>query len=300
VRFAVTVLLWLFTTAALAVAVPTAWAQTHVIDVNGYMAMAKKAASKPALQAGVASELTSRAMVLINQHCYHVDSSLVYEAASGYTAGPDFPPQFADANRLVHSWMFTGADTQSEGNQWVIDLAAMLKNSAFAPILADYHVQVPQTVRVPVTVSTPKILQPGILRPLATWGPWVSLVTVVLTGIGALLSLAAARSRGRALAGLGVSALLAGADGWAAIEIVRRRINDALNDTNGDIRRIADVMVGEAKSSLHQWLDVTLAAGGALVVLGVLVAVLGSLRKSQHESRLAQRQLGKDLSGRLR
>jgi hypothetical protein len=282
VRFAVTVLLWLFTTAALAVAVPTAWAQTQVIDVNGYAAMCQKAASDPVLQAAVASELTSRAMVLINERGYHVDSSLVYEAAAGYTAGPDFPPQFADANRLGHNWMFTGADAQSEGGQWVIDLAAMLKDSAFAPILADYHVRVPDTLRVPVTVSTPKILQPGILRPLATWGPWVSVAAAVLTGIGALLTLATARSRGRALAGLGVSALLAGAAGWAAIEIVRWRINDALNDTTGDIRRIADVMVGDAESSLHRWFDLTLAAGGALVVLGVLVAVLGSLRSSGH------------------
>jgi hypothetical protein len=133
---------------------------------------------------------------------------------------------------------------------------------------------------VPVTVSTPKVLQPGILRPLATWGPWVSVVAAVLTGIGALLTLAAARSRGRALAGLGVSALLVGAAGWAAIETARSRINDALNDTTGDIRRIADIMVSEAERSLHQWLDLTLAAGGALVVLGVLAAVLGSLRKS--------------------
>ncbi|MBV8860418.1 MAG: hypothetical protein JO259_00955 [Mycobacterium sp.] len=285
-RFAATVMLWLFTTAALAVAVPMAWAQTHVIDVDGYAAMAHKAAGKPALQAAVAAELTTRAMVLLNEHGYHLDSSLVHEVAVGYTAGPDFPPQFADANRLAHSWIFTGVDTQSEGNQWVIDLAAMLKDSAFAPILAEYNVRVPETVRVPVTVSTPKILQPGILRPLGTWGPWVSVAAAMLTTIGALLTLAAARSRGRALAGLGVAALLAGADGWAAIEIVRRRINDALNDTAGNIRRIADVMVGEAKSSLHQWLDVTLAVGGALVVLGILVAVLVSLRPKHPASDL--------------
>ena len=37
-------------------------------------------------------------------------------------------------------------------------------------------------------------------------------------------------------------------------------------------------MVGRAQSSLHDWLDVTLAAGGALVLLGVLAAGLGSLR----------------------
>jgi hypothetical protein len=279
VRFAVTVLLWLFTTAALAVAVPTTWTQTHIVDVNGYTAMAQKAASDPALQAAAASELATRAMVLINQRGYKVDSAQVHDVAAGYTAGPDFPPQFADANRLAHSWMFTGASARSEGGQWVIDLAGMLKDRAFASMLSTYNVQVPETLKVPVTVSTPKVLQPGILRPLVTWGPWVSIAAAVLTGIGALLTLAVARSRGRALAGLGISALLVGAAGWAAIELARRRINDALNHTTGDIRRIADVMVGEVESSLHEWLDLTLAAGGVLVVLGVLAAVLGTLRK---------------------
>jgi hypothetical protein len=279
VRFAVTVLLWLFTTAALAVAVPTTWTQTHIVDVNGYTAMAQKAASDPALQAAAASELATRAMVLINQRGYKVDSAQVHDVAAGYTAGPDFPPQFADANRLAHSWIFTGASARSEGDQWVIDLAGMLKDSAFASMLSTYNVQVPETLKVPVTVSTPKVLRPGILRPLVTWGPWLSIAAAVLTGIGALLTLAVARSRGRALAGLGISALLVGAAGWAAIELARRRINDALNHTTGDIRRIADVMVGEVESSLHEWLDLTLAAGGVLVVLGVLAAVLGTLRK---------------------
>jgi hypothetical protein len=37
-------------------------------------------------------------------------------------------------------------------------------------------------------------------------------------------------------------------------------------------------MIGEAESSLHQWLNLTLAVGGVLVALGVFVALLGSLR----------------------
>ena len=279
-RFAVTMLLWLFTTVALAVAVPTAWAQTHVVDVNGYIAMAERASSDPALQAAVASELTTRALVLINQRGYRVDSSTVHDVAAGYTAGPDFPPQFADANRMAHDWMFTAAHTQSQRDQWVVDLSGMLKDGAFAPVLSNYHVRVPETVRVPVTVTDSKMLRPGELRPLATWGPWVSIAAAALTGICALLTFAVARSRGRALAGLGVSALLVGGAGWAAIELGRRRLGDALNHTTGDIRRIVDVMVGEAESSLHHWLDLTLAAGGVLVVVGVIAAVLGSLRKS--------------------
>ena len=279
-RFALTALLWLFTTVALAVAVPAAWAQTHVIDVNGYTAMARKAASDPALQTAVASELASRAMVLITQRSYHVDSAQVHEVAAGYTAGPDFPPEFADANRLAHSWLFTGAHAQSDGDQWVIDLAGMFNDTAFASLLTSYHVRVPETVRIPVAVSAQKVLQPGELRPLAIWGPWASIGAAALTVICALLALAAARGRGRVLAALGISALLVGASGWVAIELTRRRINDTLDNTTGDIRRIADVMVAQAESSLHHWLDMSLAAGGALVLFGVLVAALGSLRKA--------------------
>ena len=279
-RFALTALLWLCATVALAVAVPTVWTQTHVVDVNGYTAMARKAAGDKALQAAVAAELATKATVLINQHSHHVDSAQVHAVAAGYTAGPDFPAQFADANRLAHDWMFTGAHTQSEGDQWVVDLAGMLKDTAFEQLLTSYNVQVPATVRVPVTVSTPKVLQPGQLRPLATWGLWASIGVVVLAALCALLTLAAARSRGRALASLGISALLVGAAGWATIERARYPINDTLNNTTGGIRGIADVMVGQAESSLHDWLDLTLAGGGALVVLGVLAAGLGSLRKS--------------------
>jgi hypothetical protein len=279
VRFALAALLWLCATVALAVAVPTVWTQTHVVDANGYTAMARKAAGDKALQAAVAAELATRATVLINQSNHHVDSANVHAVAAGYTAGPDFPAQFADANRLAHDWMFTGDHTQSEGDQWVVDLAGMLKETAFEQTLASYNVKVPETVRVPVTVSTPKVLRPGELRPLATWGRWASIGVVVVTSVFALLTFAAARSRGRALAGLGISALLVGAAGWIAIELARYPLNDTLNNTTGGIRGIADVMVGQAQASLHDWLDVTLAAGGGLVLLGVLVAGLGGLRR---------------------
>jgi hypothetical protein len=278
VRFAVTVLMWLVTTMALAVAVPTVWAQTHVVDVDGYTAMAKRASSDPVLQAAVASELSAKAMTLISQQGYVISSSEVHDVATAYTASPSFPSHFAEANRQLHGWLFTRAGAQS--NQWVVDVAPMLNDPAFDRLLIGLHVQVPSTVAVPLTVTNPKILQPGELRPLTTWGLWVSIAAVVLTGISALLTLAVARSRGRALAGLGISALLVGGAGWAAIELGRRRLGDALNHTTGDIRRIADGMVGEAESSLHHWLDLTLAAGGVLVVLGVIAAALGSLRKA--------------------
>jgi hypothetical protein len=231
------------------------------------------------LQDAFAAELATKATVLIHEHNPLVDTAQVHAAAAGYTAGPDFPAQFADVNRAAHDWMFTGANAESKGDQLDIDLAGVLKDASFQQLMAAYDMQVPDTVRVPVTVTTPKELRPGELRPLTTWGLWASLGVAVLTGVCALLTLAAARNRARALAGLGVSALLVGAGGWAAIELARRSINDALNNTTGGIRGIVDVMVGQAESSLHDWLDLTLAAGGGLVLLGVLVAGVRSFRK---------------------
>jgi hypothetical protein len=132
---------------------------------------------------------------------------------------------------------------------------------------------------VPITVSDTSGMRPGQLRHFSTWGPWVSIGATVLTGVFALLTLAAARARGKTLAALGVSALLVGAAGWAGLEVARRYVNRALDRTTGDIRQVADAMVNHAEDGLHQWLNLTLAAGGVLVVFGVLVSMLGGLRR---------------------
>ncbi len=90
-------------------------------------------------------------------------------------------------------------------------------------------------------------LRPGQLRPLSTRYPWDSVCSTILTDLFALLTLAVARSRAKALAVLGVSALLVGGAGWAGLEVARRYVNDALNEMTGAIRQVADVMVSHAE-----------------------------------------------------
>ncbi len=284
-RFAATLMLWLVATVALVVAVPAGWTQVNIVNENGYAALAEQAAHDPALQSAVASELTTRTMTLIAEHGgrrYPVDSAQVHDAAAAFTASASFPPLFGAANRAVHGWLFS--DPRSDSDQWVIDLAPMLKDSSFQQIINAYHVKVPATLTVPLTVSAGQPLHQGQLHRLATWGPWVAIGAAAVAGVCGLLTLATARRRGKALSGLGVSALLVGGAGWAAIEAGGRYINDALNRTTGDIRRIADVLVGQAEGGLHLWLNLTLIAGIALVVLGVLVAVLGGLFKRTQPS----------------
>lgn len=274
--------LWLATTVALAVAVPAVWLQLNVVSEGGYVALAQRAAGDPALQSAAADELANRAMALIAEHTggrQPVEGAEVHLAAVAFTAGPAFPALFAQANRAAHRWLFTA---DGAGESWSIDVAPMLKDAAMQRILSRHNVKVPATLTVPLTASAPSAhgsLRSGRLSPLGTWGPWVSVGAAALSVVCAVLLLATARRRGKALTSLGVSALLVGAAGWAGIEIAGRHVGDALNRTTDDIRRIAEVMVSHAEAGLHQWLNLTLLVGVTLVIGGVVVAMLGSLAK---------------------
>jgi hypothetical protein len=277
VRFLAAVILWLFTTVALAVAVPAVWAQSHLVGEDGYSALSASAARDSRLQDAMAGELTTQVVALGSDNGYNLNPDLVRQVANAYTRNEGFPGQFAQANRIAHRWMFTGAvPSGNSTDQWLIDVAPMLSDPSFTATLGTLDLQVPPSLTVPITVDSPE-LQPGKLRWLATWGPWAGIGAAVIAGILALLTLAAARSRGKALTALGVSALLVGAAGWAAIEVGDRYLEAGLNRTTGDIRTVAEVMVDTAEASLHQWLNYTLLAGGGLVVLGVLAAVVGGV-----------------------
>ncbi len=279
-RFVATLFLWLITTAALAVAVPTSWAQKNVVDENGYSALATSAAKEPELQQAMANELGTQLKKLVEGTGYDVSTDLLRSAAGTYTASPVFPGQFAQANRIAHRWMFTESVQQADASgRWQIDVSPMLSDSSFQQTLKQFGIEAPSTLEVPLTENLSDSVRPGQLRQLSTWGPWVSVGATILTGVLALLTLATARSRGKALAALGVSALLVGGAGWAGLEVARRYINTALDQTTGDIRQVADAMVNHAEDSLHQWLNLTLAAGGVLVVFGVITAMLGGLRR---------------------
>jgi hypothetical protein len=228
----------------------------------------------------MADELGTQLKKLVEGTGYDVNTDLLQGAAGTYTASAVFPGQFAQANRIVHRWMFTDSVQQAdESGRWQIDLSPMLSDSSFQETLEQFGIKAPSKLEVPLTENVSDSVRPGQLRQLSTWGPWVSVGATILTGVLALLTLAAARSRGKALAALGVSALLVGAAGWAGLEVARRYINTALDSTEGDIRQVAGAMVNHAEGSLHQWLNLTLAAGGVLVVFGVIASMLGGLRR---------------------
>ena len=97
-------------------------------------------------------------------------------AARAYTASPAFPGQFALANQVAHRWLFTDTVGQSDDvGRWTIDLAPMLADSSFQQTLTDFGIKAPSTLAIPLTENVSNSLRPGQLRPVAQWGPWVSI-----------------------------------------------------------------------------------------------------------------------------
>ncbi|MCB0926209.1 MAG: hypothetical protein KDB50_16980 [Mycobacterium sp.] len=276
-RSLATVFLWLVATLLLAAALPAAWAQQNLVDRSGYTALMQRAATNPDLQAAAAIELTTQ----VGRLSAGSDAAVVGGIAKLYTAGSSFPDQFAQASSYAHRWLFTdrvGGSTDSQG-RWVIDLAPMLSDAAFAQTLRDYNIGVPTTIPIPLTDNAPAAVRPGALRVVGMWAPWVAWGLVALCAASVLLMLITAGNRGKAIVGLGVSAVLVGAAGWAAIEIGQRPLNAALDNTSGNVRTMADVIVATAENSMHQWLNVTMIVGGGLVIVGVLVSLLAGLAR---------------------
>lgn len=170
-RFVMASFLWLLTTALLAVAVPSVWAQKNVIDRDGYTAFAADAAKDPRLQQAVAGELTTQVQTLASRNGTEIDADRVRMAANFYTASAAFPGQFAKANEIAHTWMFTDRVSRDSEGAWVIDLGPMLSDSSFQQTLDQFNIEPPQTLTVPIASSAPESLQPGKLRPAAVWGP---------------------------------------------------------------------------------------------------------------------------------
>lgn len=274
-RFIATALVWIVATILVAVAVPAMWVQQNLVSQSGYAALAERAAKDPAVQSAMADELTAQ----VGRFGTDVDGTFVRGIAGTYTASSVFPGQFAQANVFAHRWLFTntvasGFDVQG---RWVIDLAPMLSDPAFAQTLRDYRVLIPAQVPIPLTENAPAMLRPGALSLYGRWAPVLAWGVAILAAGAAVLVLLVARGRGKALVALGVSGLVVGAAGWVGVEYGQRHLARTLEGTSGSVRTVIDGLVAAAQNSLHQWLNITIVVGGGLVIVGVIVSLLAGV-----------------------
>ncbi|MBB4852705.1 hypothetical protein HNP40_000071 [Mycobacteroides chelonae] len=274
-RFLFAVLLWLLTTAALAVTVTAAWTQSRLVDENGYVALTEPAAADPRVQHAISEELTTQIVSLSKKQGSRVNQTDMADMTAAYTSGPQFRADFASANRMAHQWLFTNSTPVQRDSQgsWQVDLAPMIKSL----VPQGLSIKAPDTLKVSVTDDNLAGLTPGRLVPVARFGQlavWIFFgLTLILAGLNQL----AVHSRAKGLAGLGVSALLVGAAGWAGLEVGRRYLDRPLNRVTDNMRDVADSLVTQAVSNAHHWLSLTMAAGCLLIIIGVVSGMVGDL-----------------------
>ncbi|SKX36896.1 Uncharacterised protein [Mycobacteroides abscessus subsp. massiliense] len=68
-----------------------------------------------------------------------------------------------------------------------------------------------------------------------------------------------------------------GTAGWAGLEIGRRYLDRPLSRVNDNLRDVADSLVTQAIGNAHHWLSLTMAAGGLVIVVGVVSGLVGGL-----------------------
>lgn len=167
-RFLFAVLLWLLTTAALALTVTAAWTQSRIVDENGYVALTAPAADDPRVQRAIAGELTTQIVSLGKKQGSRVNETQVAELTATYTGGPQFRADFASVNRMAHQWLFTNSNSAQRDSQgsWQIDVAPMIKSL----VPQGLSIKAPETLKVSVTDDNLAGLTPGRLVPVARFG----------------------------------------------------------------------------------------------------------------------------------
>ena len=163
------------------------WLQHNVVDVDGYAALAQRAASDPALQQAVAGGLTSQ---IGNLASTEVPTAVVGALASSYTGSSTFPRTIRAGEPScppVDVHQQRSVPTRFAGRGWT--LAPMLADSSFQQTLSTYRIQVPQTLPVPLTENVPAAVRPGQrsggdlgavgqCRPGHCWLEYVALLTL--------------------------------------------------------------------------------------------------------------------------
>lgn len=274
-RFIFAALLWVLTTVALAGTVTAAWTQNRVINEDGYAKLVAPAADDPVVQRAVADELTAQIVALGKKQGTRVDQSRVADMTTEYTHTAKFRDDFVTVAREAHRWLFTYSTIAQRDSQgrWQIDLAPMARTL----VPPGMGLKVPDTLQASITDEALGPLAPGRLASLTRFGPIAVWVGVGLTLLLAGMMQLAVRRTTKGIVALGISTLLVGATGWAALEVGLSHAKRPLARLTEEAREVADAVLHQAVGNAHQWLSVTMIAGVLVIIAGIAAGALGSL-----------------------
>ncbi|MGO4803504.1 hypothetical protein AB4089_00065 [Arthrobacter sp. 2MCAF15] len=269
-----------------AVAVPAMWVDRNIVQEEGFVALTAPLGKDPAFQqrlaraavAGVASSAG------IPEAFTELARPILDNAAQSLTGLPGYSEAWAETLRKSHRLTFADPSTLPPE----VDGTSSLTLDV-APLAGLVAKQVADATTLPLEAPGQVLIHIG----QSDQRQWIERVTVYApmgyaVAVGAAIAFAlafvAARRRWTVLAGMGLGALvLAGAwklAGDAAGAAVAR------TSSGNDVAELfKNEFVAACSASFGQWIAATAVAGGALLVAGLAVRVLGGRKRANIEHR---------------
>lgn len=262
-RGALSALAGLLAVVALAVALPATWVATSVADEDGFVSLARDVTAAPSVRDSAAELVVDRLTAGAGLPGGDQVQALLLRAADRALESRRVEAAWEETLRRTHTAVLSGDAPVDTVPLDVAPLAQLVADRSDGLVAAPDQLVVdlaggpsPETVRA------------------VDQSPRLALLAAAVALGAALVSLLAARRRGVALAWLGAgTAVAALADAGLARLARDRAVADAGGDPGASslVRALGDVAV----TSFDGWLVWTALAGGVVLVLGAVVAVVG-------------------------
>ncbi|WP_156464727.1 hypothetical protein [Aeromicrobium sp. Root495] len=269
---------WVVAVLAVVVALPAGWTATHVTSEDGFVSLVGPLVQDEQVRDAVIDEVTAALVddaalpVSVPASLEEVVRSAVRAAAERVAGDPGWQQAWDESIARTHRSLFQ----QTDGPGYFSIDAAPVADYVLDKITGSLPVQINAPSTVPVVLET---VEDDTALEVARQAPTAAVVGGLVALLAALASVALARRRGVAVAGLGVGLLLSAAVLWPALGSVA---DAALDEpaTGGEVARtVRDRLVQLTQDSAQGWLTTTAVAGVVLLVLGAVVAAVAGRRR---------------------
>ncbi|MGA8790440.1 MAG: hypothetical protein WB535_15985 [Paenarthrobacter sp.] len=263
------------------VAVPAAWVDQNIVKEEGFVAIAGSLGSDPEFQSRLAAAAvgTFESSVDLPGPVQSLAADALRNAATGMQSWSDYPQAWEETVRNSHRLNFgtaTPAEESAASTALVLDIGPLVR------LIRDHFAE---ATRIRLDVPAESLVSLGepshrqLVERVAAFAPlwWIAAAGAL---VSALLALAAARRRSLALVFLGLGGLALAALWTAGADLAGGMIG-SLASANGVAELFKNEFLTAARNGFGQWVWIAAVVSGAVLVVGVIAAMVSGRRGSR-------------------
>ena len=263
------------------VAVPAAWVDQNIVKEEGFVAIAGSLGSDPEFQSRLAAAAvgTFESSVDLPGPVQSLAADALRNAATGMQSWSDYPQAWEETVRNSHRLNFgtaTPAEESAASTALVLDIGPLVR------LIRDHFAE---ATRIRLDVPAESLVSLGepshrqLVERVAAFAPlwWIAAAGAL---VSALLALAAARRRSLALVFLGLGGLTLAALWTAGADLAGGMIG-SLASANGVAELFKNEFLTAARNGFGQWVSIAAVVSGAVLVVGVIAAMVSGRRGSR-------------------